>query len=346
MFENIGKILIIRLSSIGDVVMSLPTIKAIRDRFPSAYIAFAVENGPKEIVIDNPYLDEVIILDFKRWKKNLLKINTWWEILGVIKYIRAKKFNLSINLQLLLRSGLTAYLSSPLRVGYGEKREFNHLLINYKVSKSNSSHTVDRFLNIAKYLGADTKCPEFTIQIPNEDKGFVEQFLIDNNMKEDKPFIVISPGASKEYNIWPAENYAKLIDQLSKGVKIVLVGSKGELSLSERISGLTKNKPIIATGRTNLKQLAHLLQRSALFIGNDSAPMHIAVAMKTKVVAIFGPANPQITGPYGEGGVVVRKDLPCSPCYGVKTCKKYECLTSISVDEVMEAVKKQYVQRY
>jgi len=345
MFENVGKILIIRLSSIGDVVMSLPTIKVIRDRFPSAYIAFAVENEPKEIVIDNPYLDEVIVLDFKKWKKNLLKINTWQEVLRAIKHIRAKKFDLSINLQLLLRSGLTAYLSSPLRVGYGERREFNHLLINYKVNQSNSSHTVDRFLNIAKYLGADTKSPEFIIPVPKEDKEFVEQFLIDNNIG-NKPFIVISPGASKGYNIWPAENYAKLIDQLSKGVKIVLVGSKKEFSLSERVSGLTKNKPIITTGKTNLKQLAYLLQRSALFIGNDSAPMHIAVAMKTKVVAIFGPANPQITGPYGEGGVVVRKDLPCSPCYGVKTCKEHECLTSISVDEVLEAVKKQYVQRF
>jgi ADP-heptose:LPS heptosyltransferase len=310
MFDDVKKILIVRLSAIGDVIMTFPAVAAIRKRFPDAYIAYATEPNVVDIVKSCPYINDVIVLNFKEWKKNLFKSNTWKEILTLIREIKSKKFDLSINFHIMLRAAFTSYIAAPKRIGYDDKREFNDLLMNYKISDNESIHMVDKFLDIAKFLGADIKKVDFKLNIPDEDKNFVEKFLDDNQIKEKK-FIIIAPFSSKDFRQWSYKNYAKLIDMLYQNynLKIIVDGTKEQISKILKIHELCLNKPIISCG-INLRRLACLIKKSALFIGCDSAPMHISVTVGTPVVAIWVPSNPydpEKLGPYGNDHIVVRK---------------------------------------
>jgi lipopolysaccharide heptosyltransferase I len=349
MLNKINRILIVKLSSIGDVVHSLPTLKALRDTYKNAYIAWVIEEKSKDVIIGNKYLDEVIVFEKEKWKKELFKKVGFKESLKIIidfaKLLRNKKFDLAIDLQGLMRSSLIAYFSgAKIRIGYNDTREASPLFYNLKV-KSNKEivHAVDRYLNIAKFLGADISKPDFHIAISREDEEFAHNFLKENLIKEDELIIGINPGASILHNRWEAEKFGKLSDILIEkyNAKIIVFGGKQDIELSKNMLEVMKNKVAVAVGKTTLKQLAALISKCSLFVGNDTGPLHIAVAMKTPTVAIFGPADPRRTGPYGNIHKIVYKNFPCSPCFRHPTCKDYKCMKEISVEDVLEATEEQ-----
>lgn len=349
MLKKINRILIVKLSSIGDVVHSLPTLKALRDTYQNAYIAWVIEEKSKDVIIGNKYLDEVIVFEKEKWKKELFKKIGFKESLKVItsfaKLLRSKKFDVAIDLQGLMRSSLIAYFSgAKIRVGYNDTREGSSLFYNLKV-KSNKEivHAIDRYLNIAKFLGADINKADFHIHIPKEDEDFANDFLKENKIGEDALIIGINPGASILHNRWDAEKFGKLSDILIEkyNAKIIVFGGKQDIELKERMLKVMKNNPAVAVGKTTLKQLAALIKKCKIFVGNDTGPLHIAVAMKVPTVAIFGPADPQRTGPYGENHKIVYKKFPCSPCFRHPLCKDFPCMKEISIEDVLEAVKEQ-----
>ncbi len=348
--ENIQKILIVKLSSIGDVVHSLPALKALRDTFPKAYIAWVVEEKSKDIVIGNPYLDEVIIFEKERWKRELFKTKSMREsvreIAGFARMLREKKFDIALDLQGLLRSGLIAFFSgAKWRVGYKDSREFSHLFYNIKVPRDkNIVHAVDSYLQLAKYLGAETESVSFPLWVAPEDRSFAENFLRENGWNGKDVLVGLNPGASIPHKRWDKDNFAQLGNSLAKclGVKVVLFGAKSdEVLVNEIARKMSGTHPIDASGKTSIKQLAAMVEKCALFIGNDTGPMHIAVAIGTPVIALFGPDNPHRTGPYGMKNKILYHELPCSPCIRNPTCGgEYTCLKLITMQDVMNQAQK------
>ncbi len=337
--KDFNNILIIKPSSIGDVIHALPFLKAIRGRYPNAAISWLINRGIDEIIRDNPNLDNVILFDRKRWGGF---DNIGYKFKGLAEFIRElrhKRFDLVIDLQGLFRSGIITYLSgADYRIGFANAREFSPIFYNYKVSHPPiEMHAVDRYLFIAKELGSDISKKDFKINIPEKEKGYAAGLI---SKVKKRPLIAINPSARWEAKMWPLKRYAELTDAIASKLKAqpVLIGSReDEVRINELLS-MVQSKPLNLSGKTSLLQLSALLKKADLLITNDSGPMHIAAAVGTPVVAIFGPTRPVRTGPYGNGHVVLQSDLSCVNCLK-KRCNDLKCMEAITVDDVLTAVK-------
>lgn len=342
-FKKIG---VIRLSAIGDVVLTLPAVSAIKKSFPHLHLTYITEPPINEILECSPYIDKIITLNFRKWKENILKFSTWGEIISSIKELKSEKLDLVINFHILLKAAITAFLASSVRVGIKTKRELNHLFINYGIPQDDlPKHIIEKNLYLTRYLGVKIDEVDFVLKVPAGDKKYVDELLNQFNIKRGEKIIVMAPGASKKEKEWNLKYYAKLIDLINDyfSVKIVLVGSKEQVPMLEKIYSQCSQKPVITGGRTNLKHLVSLLERAILYIGVDTAVMHLAVAKKIPTVVIWPPLNlphPEVIGPYGDGHTVIRKTMVCvSACPGKEFCRTKECLEIIRPEEVFEVVK-------
>lgn len=332
------RVLIVNVNWMGDVLFSTPFIRAIKAGFPGGYIACMVVPRCREILEGNPHLDEIIIYDEEGIHRNLKgKIH-------FVSHLRSKRFDGAFLLhRSFTRTLLVALSGISERVGYPtRKRGF---LLTEKVNLPDAQiHRVEYFLNIARAAGIQVGDNEgYDFFISHEDKKHIRELLEREGISERDSLVVINPGGNWLLKRWPKENFACVADQLTEvfNCRIAITGSEKDIGLAEDISALMKSKPIITCGKTSLKQLGALLERSLLVISNDSGPMHIAVSQKTKAIALFGPTSPTITGPYGKGDyTVIQKDIGCEvPCYNL-TCPDNECMKAISVEDVVDASKK------
>ena len=213
--------------------------------------------------------------------------------------------------------------------------------LNEKIFEDMKKHAVDRYLDFTRYLGTDIDNPEFYIPIDEENKTRVEALLKAADIDINEPFVAINPVAFWDTKLWRDDKFALLCDRIEEELKckVVFTGSKGH-GIIERIRSMMTFTSVNLEGQTTLRDLTYLYSLSGLLITTDSGPMHIAAAMNTPTVALFGPTDPSRTGPYGKGHIVVRKEMPCSPCF-LKKCDTKRCMEEITVDEVFEAVKKQ-----
>ncbi|MDD5435412.1 MAG: lipopolysaccharide heptosyltransferase II, partial [Nitrospira sp.] len=328
--RNKNRILIVKPSSLGDIIHSLPVLWALRRSQPDAFIGWVVKDVWKDILTENPLLDEIILL-----KKGMQGF------LSAVNEIRRGRYDTIIDLQGLFRSGILSYLSGGRRrVGFENARESAPLFYNKKISLDNKHiHAVDRYLMT---INSTHALPRFPLYINMEDSEWARDFLIKNDLKNVSPLIAINPSARWLKKRWPANLYAALIKRLIQELKagIIILGSKEDIPVAEEITSTADSKVAIAAGNTSLKTLTALLERVDILITNDSGPMHIAAALGRPVVALFGPTDPVLTGPYGNNHTVIRKDMECSPCFR-KACKHGRplCMESITVDEVIKAVK-------
>ena len=343
--SEVRRILIVKPSSLGDIIHSLPVLWALRKIYPDAYLGWVVKEAWQDVLADNPLIDHLIIL-----KKGASGIRS------AIRETRSLRFDTAIDLQGLFRSGIITFFSGATeRIGFSNARELAPVFYNNKVIVSPGKlHAVDRYmltvsaitcpqipLNPPLIKGESRKL-EFPLFFNIEDAEWVKQFLLENNLSDMKPLIAINPSARWIKKRWPAVSYSALINQLIKELKagIIIVGSKDDVPIANEISSLVHEKIGIATGKTSIKSLAALLTRVNLLITNDSGPMHIAAALGTPVVALFGPTDPKLTGPYGRGHVVIRKNLDCSPCLR-RPCTEGKplCMETITAEEVEKAVR-------
>jgi len=260
--------------------------------------------------------------------------------------LRRSRFDLVIDFRGDFASLLVAYMcGATYSVGYNIRGKGILLTVKLKVQKN--KHEIERCLDVVRAIGANTKNRNPILIISDEDRSFAQNFLELNGISKKDLVIGIHPGAPFPPRRWPKERFAQVADELMKRhkAKIIFFGSPDEVWLTNEIIGLMKEKPINAAGKTTIKKLAALIRKCDLFIGNDSSPMHIAAAMKVPVIALFGPGEYPRFAPYGEGHVVIRKVLKCSPCeqymYGDK-CKRgiAYCMNAITVQEVMRAAEK------
>jgi len=353
--KNIKEILIYGHMGIGNMILFTPTIKAIRKCFLKARITLLVGgSGAEKVVEGSGLIDEVI--KFKLDKA--VVING----LNLIRKIRKGKFDLLFtNFHGAHLSPLTILSGIPYRVGHvispGWRSKFDYVY-NFKVVMGQDEHEIDRDIRLVQAI--DVKEEEIdrslVVWIGEEEREYATQWLHDNNITSDDVVIGVQVGTSpaQQWKQWRLDRYAEVCDKLigDDGAKIMLLGSPNEAILAEYVKGKMKYTPIIATGGTTIKQAAAIVEKCHLLICNDSGLMHVAAAIGTPVVAIYGPTDYHRTAPYGNKHIILRKDLPCSPCFRmsgtkeVESCKNRECFNLISVEDVLQAVASQLSGSY
>ena len=324
------KILIIKPSSLGDVVHSLPFLNVIRTCFPKAEIHWVIAKGLEGLLEGHPMVNKLWIINKDKWKKIKNVKGTINELKGLFKELKKEKFDLVIDLQGLLRSGiLTSATSAPVRIGFAEAREGSKIFYTHKVEGGRDIHAVDRYLKIADFLGCDITDIRFPFPL-----HFKSSIITNYSLSED--YAVIVPGARWKTKVWPSKKFGKLSSKLP--IMTVIVGSKTDIDIANEIAALSKGKATSLAGKTDLKELIEVIRNARFMVSNDSGPMHIAAALGIPVFAIFGPTDPLRTGPYGEGHTKIREDIPCAPCFK-RTCSDVKCMNNLSAEKVYEIIK-------
>ena len=330
------RILIINVNWLGDVLFSTPFVKAVRKAYPDSHIACIVVPRCKDVIEDNPRINEVIIYDEKGIHKGLVgKVR-------LIAGLRKKRFDTVFILHRSFTRALFAYLAGiKERIGYDTKNR--GFFLTKKIDPPTElMHKVEYFLNIAEAAGMEITDKSYEFFVRDVSRDFAKKLLSENGVSEKDKFIAINPGGNWDPKRWPRESFAELADRLmNKGYKVVITGADKDIILGEFIRGRTTRKPVVLCGKTNIKQLAGILEKAALVISGDSGPMHLAVSLKKPVIALFGPTSSELTGPYGEGFYkVLWKDIGCQvPCYDV-SCTDNRCMKAVTVDEVFDEAEK------
>lgn len=344
------KILIIRLSAIGDVVHVLPALRLLRSHFPEARISWLVEDKASDILTGHPDIDDVIVFPRKKWQATILKItktiNTLSEILSFYKRLRGEHYDLTIDFQGNLKSGIMNLITvSEKKVGFGKGycRELNYLTTQYQAfPPKKKMHRIDKNLFLLKELGLDNGFQRPKLPVFELDKKYISKFIT-NDINPSLPIIIIHPGTSKfgSYKQWPPLNYALLADMIldTYEVNVIFTWGPYEFGVVNEIVEKMKHKALPACETRSIKQLIELIKRATLFIGGDTGPLHIASILDIPVVGIYGPKDPAIYGPYNGKAIVIKKDVPCSPC-SKRACGDPICMTSILPEDVFLGVKK------
>lgn len=323
---KINKILVIRIDRIGDVLLSTPAIRAVRETFPAAEISLLVSAYTKDLVVDSPDIDKLLIYGQDRVSSN---------------------YDLAFALHSGLRQNYLTFTSGArIRVGYtgwGGGFFLTRKLVDDREKRIR--HEVESALEVVGSIGCTTQDKSLRISVTKEGEEFAEEYLQQHQFNKEDIIVVVHPGARQDYIRWEKRGFAAVADRLIKEekAKVILIASRSEQQLMEEVVSLMREKPFFAIG-LSLAQLVSLIKRCRLFIGNSTGPMHIAAALKVPVVAIFGNIHPldsyQEWGPWGEGHIVVSRNLNCSDCHP-SDCKTFDCLQLISAEEVLEAARQQ-----
>ncbi len=336
------RILFIKPSSLGDIVHALPTLAALRARFPKAHIAWLVKRQWAELLERAEWLDRV-------WPVG--SGPTGW--LSEIPRLRAERFDLAVDLQGLFRSALMARLAGCAeRVGFAGGREGSPFFYTQRVAvPTPEMHAVDRYLLVADALGAGRPAtPQFRFNISSDDRERVADALGRAGVRAGSSWIAMNVSARWPTKRWPVESFAAAADRLHEegAGPVVLIGGPEDRADAQAVKALTRTASIIdLAGRTPLGLLPALLQSASVLLTNDSGPMHVAAAVGTPVVALFGPTSQVRTGPYGKNHRVLTHLLPCSPCFSRRCTNavERECLTGIEPEQVVEAVRSRLAVR-
>lgn len=330
------RILIVNVNWIGDVLFSTPFIRAVRKAYPESHIACLIHPRCREILESNPRIDELIIYDEEGKHKGL------FDKAGLIALLRKKRFDTAFILHRSFTKALITVMAGiGERIGYATKNR--SFLLTKAVDEPLGLHKVEYFLNVAKEAGIEPDGASYEFFVEDRDKAFIDDFLKGSGVDKDDSLVVVCPGGNWDPKRWPGGNFARLADLVIEKLKarVVISGAKKDMPLVEEIRKMMKNGAIISCGKTTLKQLGALLGRADLVVANDTGPMHLGVAMKTKVIALFGPTSASLTGPYGDGyyTVISRNDSCEVPCYDV-TCTDNSCMAAIKIEDVFEAAEK------
>ena len=340
------RILLIKLSAIGDVIHTLPALAALRKRYPHAHIGWVVSEPASDLLYSHPMLDEVIIFPRHRFVQLCKDLRHWPDLIrearSFIYHLRSQSYDVIIDFQGLLKSGVLTGLSrGRSKLGFAGGREASSMFLTDKLPPYDpDEHAVLRYLRLAAHLDAYTERPEFSMAIGKSERNSVNQLLKEAGI-ENRPIICLNPGATWETKRWPSKKFAEVADVCFEnwGMVSVIVGGPGDRYLASEISGSARHPVVDLTGRTRLRTLAALYQMARGVVSTDTGPMHLAAAVGAPLVALFGPTAPWRTGPFGNRHQVIRLGLPCSPCFR-HHCPDPRCMTNILPEQVIEALKK------
>ncbi len=318
---------------IGDSVLALSAIKSLSKNLPESQIWLASEGWVKDLFIAHDFIEGIIPLSKTKSLKDLK---------DSAQNIQAQGFDTGILLTNSFASALLFFLAKiPERWGYS--RDGRGILLTKRIPTNKlmgSFHQAEYYMELISKLGYKSDPPKLFLPLTQEEKNKASELLRSLKVDSKLPVVILHPGASYgPSKRWPAERFAELGSLLQdrNEATVLITGSADEKELADAISSAMKNRSINLSGRTSLRMLAALMDQANLFATNDSGPMHMANALRTPVVAVFGPTDPSATGPYQEPAAVIKKDVPCWPC-SYRDCPfDHRCMMKISVEEVYEA---------
>ena len=333
------RLLIVKPSSFGDIIHALPVLAALGRHWPQTEIDWLVKREWAELLTDQVALKNVYLFptDFGSWRR-------------LQRIFSERRYDVVIDLQGLLRSGIAALLAqAAIRVGFDDAREGSRWCYTKRVRCSAGAiHAVDRGLDLLKQIGILVNEPAtFPLPAPAEAERWANALWHREQIDHSDAAVVVHPAARWETKRWPAERFAHVADELSTrfGARIILVAGKEQRLHVDEVLRHLRCAAIDLAGKTTLLELAALFRKTTLVITNDSGPMHLAAAVDTPVVALFGPTDPRRVGPYGKAHVALKKQLSCAGCSRRRCAQEQNCLKSITVDDVLAAAAPFLTQR-
>ncbi len=360
--RDFRKILLIKLSAVGDVVHTIPLLNKLRRRYPAAQLDWLVTPAIAELLRHNPAISNVIEFARDDW-------STPWRLTPFVSYarlaakLRQAGYDLVIDMHGQLRTAVfTLTTGAPVRIGFDRPRagvwdasprqfpagarkhawqgarEGSWLAYTHHIPVPTLDlHAVDRYLSVGPILGLENGPPDFSFPIPPVADAAVEALLRRHGLAGNG-FVAMAPGTIWETKHWGSDRFAEVARHfLQKGLGLALIGTARERIVCEEVARLAPGAVNIA-GETTLTELAALIRRSTISVTNDSGPMHLAVALDRPVVSIFGPTDPVWIGPYGRANAVLQAGIPCSPCYlrQLSRCRHgHACMENVSARAVI-----------
>jgi heptosyltransferase-1 len=343
--HKIERILLIKLTSLGDVAHALPVAAALKRTFPLIKLYWLVEDRCAPLLTNHPLLDSVIVYP-RQEIQFLISKRKWGQVLKIFKNLRRSlrdlNIDLSIDLQGLAKSGLMVMMAwAPYRIGCFGLKEMSYL-VSKSLPEGRDLHAVDRNLKVAEFLGAGIEAPQFVIGIQEDEKNWANAFLQKCGISEREVLIGLQIGASFPQKRWPVHKTIAFIEQVAQlqNVRVVLFGDQtDQKTLLPHLSKIPP-KVINTVGELSLRRLLALIDHCRLFVGADTGPLHLAVGLGLPVIALCGADDPKRTGPYGLIHRLHYKKFPCSPCHKTPSCYgRYDCMEAIEVDEVLASVR-------
>jgi heptosyltransferase-1 len=342
---QIERLLIVRLSAMGDVIHTLPAAQALRDLFPRAMIGWLIEERWAELLCapgtprrgprseQRPLADWVHTVKLAGWRKSLFRLPTLEQIARVWNDVRAARYEVAVDLQGAIRSSVLARLSgAPVIYGAAEPREAPASLWYTRPVVTRGAHVIEQNVSIVEAIaGRRLRVPavEFPRDVAAEER--VEQRLRETRIAE---FALMNPGAGWGAKRWPAERYGRVAGALADGgIRVIVNYGPGEEGLAQEVEAASGGSAKALS--FSISELIAVTRRTRLFIGGDTGPLHLAAALQVPVVAIFGPTDPARNGPHGTVSVVLRN--PASPTTHARQPEPDEAMLEISVDAVVEA---------
>ncbi len=352
--ENLSpkRILIIRLSSIGDVVRTLPALASLRRQFPRAHIAWAVEDKSSGLLEGHPHLDEIVTLERKKIVQSFRNPLRFHEGLSLLARFAVRisrpRYDLAFDFHGIFKSGLIAALSrSPKRVGFrrGFVKEFSYVFTNTRVSPSDARLSrVTRNLELIKPFVRPENLTDRPLLAPAYEHRDKATAFIRGKFGDSHPVVAVHPGTSRQLKKWFPQSFARLCDMMAEslGARVMLTWGPGERDEVEHIRSLARTSPEIGIQTNGLLELAALFEMCDLMITVDSGPMHIASAVGTPVVAIFGPTDIRVNAPHWPPHKIVSSGLDCCPCD--ENCDFARCMDAVTPEGVLEAARELLTQ--
>jgi heptosyltransferase-2 len=350
--RRIQKILVLQLGGIGDMVISSVALKALRAAYKDAYIGLAVIGRAKELMVGNPAINEIFVFELRDTKiRGLLVAKAWMSVYRIIQLLRRHKFDLLINLeQVATWKGAfkMALFAALIRAKYtlGRNTDGKGFFWDFRIAEDGAVplHEVDCSVRLCEVAGAYAETMSLELPVFGEDRAFISSFLQKASIQETDLLVGFNPGAFVPFKKWPKKNWIDLAKRLIKeyNCKIIVTGHSSEQKECEEITKAVGMSGVIPVYKFNLKQISALIEKTRLFITNDSGPMHIACAVHTPVIALFGPGDHRRFYPYPANGqnIVIRKEIDCvRPCYRFG-CRQKRCMDYITVEDVFKVAQR------
>ncbi len=341
------RILMVKLSAIGDVIHTLPALNAIREHYPEARITWLVEEAAAGLIEGHPALDRIIVSRRKHWLKGLSGPQGARHIRRVIAFIRElrdTRYDMILDFQAALKGGMLIALARGRRkIGFDKgltHQEHSYLFLNEKIAAVDMEiHALTRGLMLLEQVGIPAFRITYNLPVSDRDRDHINQMLDVAGVDRRTKLVAINPVAQWETKLWDNAKFAALADLLIERYDepVVFSGGPADRPVIAAIISKMRHKALDFTGQTSLMGLAALYERAALLVSTDTGPMHLGAAVGIPVVALFGPTAPWRTGPFGEGHRIVQTNCSCAPCFR-RRCETAHCMEGITVEQVVAEI--------
>lgn len=337
---NVKSVLVVKLSAIGDVIHALPVSYALKETYPEARLTWVVEPPAYDLLQGNTYIDEIIVFEKKKFKSLGGFLSNYGPF---CERLRRHSYDAALDLQGLFKSAAIVWSSrAAVKLGTCNMRELSGRISKPVAGAHAAGHIVERYLDVARALGCRVDRVVFPVAVSDRDASLARKNLYAAGCRGDAPYVVLAVGANWPNKRWPARYFARLSDWLfDRGVLPVIAGGGAvDGQLAAEISGMAEIPPINMVGRTNLKQLACIMDEAKAVVGGDTGPAHLAAGMGTPTVMFMGPTDANRNGPYGQPENAVEAPRSCRYCWKRACPKGLECLAVITPEMIMEKLSK------